>query len=78
MSRSRRKSPVCGATVSPSDKLDKRLANRRVRRAVSSALQVDPERDVLPHHRELTDPWDMAKDGKTRFDPDSSPELMRK
>jgi hypothetical protein len=49
-----------------------------VRRAVNAALQVDWEREVLPHHRELTDPWDMAKDGKIRFDPDASPELMRK
>jgi len=67
-----------GATVAASDKKDKRFANRRLRRAVRVALDRDPLADALPHRRELTDPWNMAKDGKIRIDPTSSPRLMRK
>ncbi|MEA2338891.1 MAG: hypothetical protein QOE82_2898 [Thermoanaerobaculia bacterium] len=32
----------------------------------------------MPHTRELSDPWAMAKDGKMRFDPAEHPQLMRK
>lgn len=32
----------------------------------------------LKHHRATSDPWSMAKDGKSRFAPERYPELMRK
>jgi hypothetical protein len=78
MARSRKKTPICGITTARSEKQDKRLANRKVRRAVNQALTTSLELEVLPHRRELTNPWTMAKDGKTWFDADRFPEELRK
>lgn len=41
-------------------------------------VHVEPERELLPHLREYSDPWGMDKDGKHRFDPLKYPERMRK
>lgn len=76
MSRSTRKSPVRGITSADSEKADKAAAHRKIRRAVRVA--VDRGADFLPHGRELSNPWSMAKDGKARFDPQADPKLMRK
>ena len=78
MSRSRKKAPVLGLTTTTSEKKDKRLYNRRFRRVSKQALQVDPQREVLPHLREYSDPWAMNKDGKVRFDPTKHSDWMRK
>ena len=78
MARSRKKTPICGITTARSEKQDKRLANRKVRRAVKQVLATSVEPEVLPHRRELTSPWTMAKDGKRWFDADRSPEELRK
>ena len=78
MSRSRRKSPVCGITTAPSEKRDKQLAHRRERRRVHMVVQGNPDCEVMPHVRELSTPWTMAKDGKLRFDIAQYPALMRK
>ena len=78
MARSRKKTPVCGITTARSEKHDKRLANRKVRRAVNQELAVSAAPDLLAHQRELTDPWTMAKDGKTWFDARRFPEELRK
>ena len=78
MSRSRRKTPSSGYTTSESEKADKAEAHRRIRREVGEILRKDPEAELLPHDRELSDPWDMDKDGKGRFDPQAFPKLMRK
>lgn len=77
MSRSRRRAPVRGLSTAESEKEDKRMANRKLRRRVRTALRVDPEAP-LPHLREVSNPWSMDKDGKTRFDPARHPEAMRK
>lgn len=77
MSRSRRKSPVRGIRTSETEKQDKRIANRRLRRAVRVRLSADPD-DVLPDLREVSSVWSFEKDGKTRFDPGQWPSLMRK
>jgi predicted transcriptional regulator len=45
---------------------------------VKQALAASEDVDVLPHRRELTNPWTMAKDGKVWFDPDRFPEVFRK
>lgn len=76
MSRSRRKTPIIGWTTAPSEKEDKRLANRRLRRIVRNILRTQEDPDVLPDLREVSDPWDMNKDGKQWIDPDSK--WMRK
>ena len=78
MSRSRRYRPHCGNTTAVSEKLDKRLANRRVRHAASQILAATGDGDRLKHYRALSDPWSMDKDGKQRFDPREHPRLMRK
>jgi len=78
MSASRKKTPISGITTAASEKQDKGLANRRVRRAVKQALHAVEDPEVLPHRRELTDPWTMAKDGKRWFDAHRFPEVLRK
>jgi hypothetical protein len=78
MSRSQKKNPIAGMTSAASEKWDKRVANRRVRRRVKEALATDPMVDVLPDRRELSDPWTMAKDGKKWFDPRRFPGVLRK
>lgn len=78
MSRSRRKTPVCGITTAKTEKQDKRIANRRVRRSVRQEMKTDPSAEVLPLKREVSDVWAMDKDGKVRFDPEQHPETMRK
>jgi hypothetical protein len=77
MSRSRRKTPICGITTARSEKQDKRIANRRLRRRVRSRLHVDPDAP-LPLLREVSNPWLMDKDGKMLIDPARHPEIMRK
>ncbi len=73
MSRSYRRRPfhgVCGG----SDKRDKVESHRRLRVAQRSA----PEDGPAPVLRDVSDPWDMNKDGKLRFDPVRWPAGMRK
>jgi hypothetical protein len=78
MARSQRRTPICGITTARSEKLDKVEAHRRERRLVSETLVANPEAAVIPHERETSDPWTMAKDGKVRFDPVRLFRLMRK
>lgn len=78
MSRSKKRTPVCGMTGAASEKQDKRLYNRRYRRVCNQAIHVDPTRELLPLLRELSNPGAMEKDGKMRFDPRGRPELLRK
>lgn len=78
MSRSKRRTPVCGITNARSEKQDKRLYNRRYRRVCKQAIHNDHGRELLPRLREYSNPWAMDKDGKVRFDPDERPDLLRK
>lgn len=64
MSRSRKRTPITGITTASSEKRDKLAAHRRERRRVRTVLHATPSADVLPHRRELSDPWTYAKDGK--------------
>lgn len=75
MSRSRRRTPVCGITTARSEKEDKIAAHRRERRRVHTVLGVEPARDLLPHRRELSNVWSYAKDGKQYLGP--RPEYQR-
>jgi hypothetical protein len=45
---------------------------------VKQALATSVDVDVLPHRRDLTNPWTMAKDGKMWFNADRFPEALRK
>lgn len=77
MSRSRRKRPFHGISSSDSDKQDKRMANRRLRRKVRAVLPVQPD-GILPALREVSTVWGFAKDEKRRFDPGRWPGWLRK
>lgn len=94
MTRSRKHTPIFSATTAESEKQDKRMANRKLRRAVNDELEKakDPEiaeEIVMPELREVSDVWKMDKDGKRYWNPSAgSPdydydsavveELMRK
>lgn len=65
MSNSYRKNPVTGTTTSTSEKEDKRLANRRLRRVNKARVKLGLEALTL---KEISDVWDFNKDGKSRFD----------
>jgi hypothetical protein len=64
-------------TSAPSEKQDKAASHRTYRHAAKRAIAKDAE-TPLPTERQLTNPWSMSKDGKTRFDPARTPKLMRK
>ncbi len=77
MARSKRKAPFSGITTSESEKTDKVASHRKIRRTVRQIVPITPD-VLLPLEKQLTNPYSMAKDGKTRFDPEQFPELMRK
>ena len=81
MSNSRRKTPVfgnAGATSRQSEKQNKRLANRALRRLVNEELEKVkdcPEladSQELPEMREVSDVWGFDKDGKRYWNPDAT------
>lgn len=61
MSRSRRKVPVTGVTTASSEKEDKKLAHRRLRRKENQALEAAED---LPDRRLIDNQDDHSKDGK--------------
>ena len=79
MSRSFRKTPICGFTTANSNKEDKRLANRRFRRA--SRNRIKSNREPFYRLREVCNVWDFAKDGKMYYDKEAVkryPKVLRK
>jgi hypothetical protein len=60
MAKSFKKNPYAGI-VGDSDKKDKRLANRRLRRIVKQDVVANSALTI----REVSDVFDMNKDGKT-------------
>lgn len=73
VSRSKRKTPIIGCCgIRGREKYDKRLNNRRLRRA-----NKDPEKEPKVM-REVSNQWNMEKDGKMFFDAEKTPEYMRK
>jgi hypothetical protein len=62
MARSYRQTPIFGITTAKSEKRDKRLANRRHRRALRQAVLRGAE--VMPLLREVSNVWCFEKDGK--------------
>lgn len=78
MSRSRRKTPISGITTAESEKQDKQIANRRERHRNRQILGCFLDDTLLMHRKQAGNPWLMEKDGKAFFDPEKSPELMRK
>lgn len=84
MSHSRRRQPFSSTTCSGwnrGEQAEKRAASRAVRRLTRQALHaqdVECDADIPRPSRAFTDSWMWAKDGKLRFDPRRSPELLRK
>lgn len=78
MSRSRKKTPITGITTATSEKQEKLANHRRERRCVRQVLVADPAPEVLPHSRELSNPWAMAKDGKVYRASWKDPKALRK
>lgn len=82
MSRSRFKTPVCGITKAESEKKDKRICNRGVRRNNRITIAVkdidDLEVVTMETQESFMDIWSMDKDGKIRYDPKKYPKYMRK
>jgi hypothetical protein len=75
MSRSRRKNSITGNTTSDSEKYDKRLNNRKMRR--QNKLRLINGRDFV-EMKQVSNPYNMDKDGRQMFDPKKHPNLMRK
>lgn len=76
MARSRRRTPITSMTTAASEAQDKRWANRNCRSALRRALKRDEDPDGAALLT-LSDPWRMAKDGRSWFGR-HFPELMRK
>jgi hypothetical protein len=76
MARSFRKTPCVGATTAPSDKSAKKRGHRALRKAVRQSLM--SEADFLPELEEVSDRWNMPKDGKVRVRADWILKKVRK
>ena len=71
MSRSKKHIPIFGITKSDSEKKDKRLNNRRLRRKVKELLtEIETDEKVLPIMKDVSNVWSMQKDGKQYWPPD--------
>lgn len=78
MSRSRRKTPICGITSAESESEDKALWHRAHRRIERSALKHEGEEYLPQYEAAHSSTWLMDKDGKQYFDAARHPEIMRK
>jgi hypothetical protein len=78
MARSRKKTPIRGVTLAVSEREDKRDAHRKERRRVRVRLAVEEEPDVLPHPRDVSNPWTRAKEGKIYLGRRPRPKDLRK
>lgn len=63
MSRSRRKTPICGITTARSEAFDKQAWHRAYRRAERIRAEHDPDSEPR-HQHEFTSAWVRQKDGK--------------
>lgn len=75
MSRSRKKHAIQGWTTAESEKDDKRIINRALRRKTKTILKdADPEGNfILPIPDEIMSVWSMSKDGKGRVEKADKP-----
>lgn len=75
MSRSYKKTPITGMSLSGSEKQDKRIANRSLRRKVRSLIDFEDGCDLQV--RDVSDVWCFSKDGRQWLGK-RCPELLRK
>jgi len=80
MSRSVRKTPISTHYgVRNTEKWSKQEWHRKMRSKSKIILRhTEADSVLLPHMREVSNVWAMAKDGKMRFDPVEWPKGMRK
>jgi hypothetical protein len=81
MSRSFKHKPYSGATTARSERIDKKIWHRRFRTIQRSLLSnplADRESLVMPVVREVSDPWQMSKDGKYYWPDEFEPTLSRR
>lgn len=76
MSRSYKKTPICGITTSESEKQDKQIANRRFRRNSHQLVKIGKEPPFRT--REVSNVHTFDKDGKQYFSAQKYPSLLRK
>jgi hypothetical protein len=62
MSRSCKRTPICGMTRCKSEKHDKQLANRKVRASACGAMSADSE--IVPTLWDVSSVWPFGKDGR--------------
>lgn len=62
VSNSFKKTPIISFTTKSSDKKDKLIARRRLRKAIKQTSLDDDA--IIPHAKEVSDVWCFAKDGK--------------
>ena len=75
MSRSKKHNPICAITCAKSEKQDKQIINRIIRRTVKAKLKTkdleELEEFLEPKKDEIMDKWSMAKDGRQYIDKNS-------
>lgn len=77
MSRSRRRTKITSWTTSCSEKKDKQLANRKMRKKIKEQIKKEKFDKPFPHKYEIEDNWNWAKDGKA-YQKNMTEEDMRK
>ena len=77
MSRSKRKTPICGITTAETEKTEQAAWHRRHRHAEKVRINAQGIEYVGLSHKEHSDPWSMSKDGK-KYWTTLRPDLMRK
>ncbi|AIL32729.1 hypothetical protein [Basilea psittacipulmonis] len=76
MSRSYRKTSICGYSCAESEKQDKLMVNRKFRRCSRQLIKMG--KDAPIHLREISRRWLFKKIGKQYFDAKDYPKGMRK
>ena len=79
MGKSKRKTNICGNTCCDSEKKDKKIYNKILRRRTKQILKhSDDVAEVqLPIKKDVSDTWLMGKDGKQRFNKDNKKEWRK-
>ena len=78
MSRSFRKTPICGWTMAKSNKEGKIISSRRLRHAQKRCLSDEWDDMIIPIRDDVYNRFDLPKEGKNFFNPEEWPKLMRK
>ena len=73
MTRSRKHTPIFGMTCAKSEKSDKILMHKKIRRISKKLLkeldEIDCDSVIFPIEDEVMNQWNMAKDGKGYYSP---------